>query len=449
MTLRQTNRWRGIVAVAFVSIGAGLLAKSPGLLLLAIAGVGYALYARVVPAPEAPTVELSRSVSDDEPASEEAVTVTLTVRNTGDTWLPDVRVVDGVPARLPVIAGTPRVATSLRPGGSTTIEYTVEARPGNHRFDPATIIVRNVAGSAERSTDVATSTVIDCFSQLSDVPVRDHTSAHPGPVPTTGDGRGIEFHRTREYQPGDPLDRIDWRQYARSGELTTIEFRPERAASVVIGIDVGTATAPSSPLAHPVTSDGLAKARAVANRMATSLTNRGHAVGLASLGHGQVFIPPTTGPDHLQQLHHAIDTDPAFGASAPSSGRAGADTDTGADVPRSSGAAVDRQATGDAARADGGRLASIHHRLRKQDQLLVISPLLDDQIVRTLLTVDGAEDRLLVLVPSVERTDGPGGRLVSLVRAVRIRTLQAAGIHVVDWETESSLVGALLAWIDR
>jgi uncharacterized protein (DUF58 family) len=49
-------------------------------------------------------------------------------------------------------------------------------------------------------------------------------------------GLGLEFYAIRDYQPGDPLRRIAWKQSARSGGLRTREFASPVATSVLVDI---------------------------------------------------------------------------------------------------------------------------------------------------------------------------------------------------------------------
>ncbi len=50
--------------------------------------------------------------------------------------------------------------------------------------------------------------------------------------------RGLEFGGLRQYLPGDEVRHIDWRVYARSGEVFTREFYPETSHLVSISVDV-------------------------------------------------------------------------------------------------------------------------------------------------------------------------------------------------------------------
>ena len=49
-------------------------------------------------------------------------------------------------------------------------------------------------------------------------------------------GLGLEFYAIREYQPGDPLRRIAWKQSARGGPLRTREFAEPVATAVLIDL---------------------------------------------------------------------------------------------------------------------------------------------------------------------------------------------------------------------
>ena len=51
-------------------------------------------------------------------------------------------------------------------------------------------------------------------------------------------GRGMEFHESRLYQPGDDIRAIDWRVTARSGKTHTKVYREERERPVLLWVDL-------------------------------------------------------------------------------------------------------------------------------------------------------------------------------------------------------------------
>jgi uncharacterized protein (DUF58 family) len=51
-------------------------------------------------------------------------------------------------------------------------------------------------------------------------------------------GRGMEFHESRLYQPGDDIRSIDWRVTARSGSTHTKVYQEERERPVLLWVDL-------------------------------------------------------------------------------------------------------------------------------------------------------------------------------------------------------------------
>ena len=52
-------------------------------------------------------------------------------------------------------------------------------------------------------------------------------------------GAGAELHQLRDYLPGDPLARIDWKASARSGGLITREYSEDQHLDVLVAVDAG------------------------------------------------------------------------------------------------------------------------------------------------------------------------------------------------------------------
>ena len=439
--ITETNRWRGAVAFTLFAGAIGVLAQRPAVLLLAIVGVGFAAYPRLLSPPN-PNLVVERAIDPETPERGEDVDVTVTVRNESDEWLPDLRIVDGVPPLLPVVDGSPRCATALEPGGETTVRYTVSAERGKHRFEPLIALVRDASGGRERRIETDDRTVIDCSHPVENTILRELTQWRTGTILTDDGGDGVEFHKTREYRPGDPANRVDWHRFARTRELTTVEFRQERAGSIVLCVD----PVSSGPQAGTdATRYAVACGFGAAGRLATALVGDDHGVGIATLDHSTHWCPPKVGSTHLSELHEMLDTHPGLSQSTEA-----AYVSDGGTPHRSDG--VESIASGDGFQAglsdSGGAegsvaanryAAELSARLDENTQVLVVSPLFDDSVVRTAVSLESAGHPVSVVSPDTTGRETVGHRLATVERTNRIRTLRRMGIPVVDWDVSEEL----------
>ena len=399
----RTGRWRGLLGVALVVLMAGALVRSTGATLMAAVLLGVAGYSRLF---EAPDIDLAiqRTLSPPDPRPGTETGVEVTVRNTGDRPLLDLRVVDAVPDSLTVVGGTPRHATALAAGESTTFEYTVPATAGEHVFDAAYVEVRDPSGERARTATVETApTTMDCDPRprADSVPLHPQETGLTGHVPTEQGGTGLEFHSVRGYRRGDPLSRVDWNRLARTGELATRQFREEHAATVVLLVDARPAAA-VAPGAGTLTA--LDRARIGAARLADSLLSDGDRVGLATIAPDPAWLAPGAGTVHRE--------------------RVGAALHPGEQPEEWSSFAPDRY------------VRQLRRRLPAASQLLCLSPLLDDEVATVLQHLHAHGHQVSLVSPDPTSRATLGARVARLERATRLGTLRDAGIRVVDWPAE-------------
>ena len=411
--VRETNRLRGIGGVALLAGGVGVLFNNPIVLLGGVVGVAFAAYARTASAPSL-DLDVTRELSDEEPLPGDDVHVRLTVENVGDATLPDLRIVDGVPEAVPVTDGSARLGTALRPGKSASLEYTIEAERGEHAFDPVLVVARDFSGAIETDVKLDCETTLTCVPKLGttvDVPLRAQTTQYTGRVTTDTGGSGVEFHATREYRPGDPLSRVDWNRMARTGELTTVEFREENAASVVLVID----TREDAYLARGEGErSSLQQSVDAAGKILTTLLDSGDRVGVASFGPETCWLAPGAGQDHQTRVRTLLATHPAF-----------------APVPSEH---VFYPTT---------RLKWLRKHLPASSQVLYFSPLCDDYGPEVARRLDAAGHLVTVVSPDPTSEETPGQRFARARRRHRIGHLRASGVRVVDWDTDEKLGTAL------
>lgn len=409
----ETNRWEGVTALALFAGGVGVLYTRPVVLLLAVVGGVYAAYARSGTAPEV-SLSAQREIDDHAPSPGDEVQVSVAVTNTGDRPLWDLRLVDDVPGALTVTGGSPRLATALRPGRTVHFSYTVTARRGVHAFDSIGVLARNLPGTHERRTAVRATGELVVFPALdvaSDVGLRAATSRFTGRVPTRTGGEGIEFFATREYRPGDSPSRVDWNRYAATRDLATLEFRRERAATVVLIVDVRAgvrrAPEPGAPSALDLSVDG-------AGEVFAALTEAGDRVGIAGFGPRAPWLAPGTGSDHRERARRLLATAEAFSPAPPADSY----------YPR-------RQ------------IATFRQRAPADAEFVVFSPVLDDYVGTVARRFQATGHPVTLVSPDPTATDDLVRRLAVVERRIRLDRLREARIRVVDWQPDEPLAVAL------
>jgi uncharacterized protein (DUF58 family) len=410
--VRSTGHWTGIGALALASLGVGVAAGAPGIALGGVVAVGYLAVAGTAP-PDPSAVAVERDVAET-PAPGERATVRVTVRNEGDGHLPDVRVVDGVPAALLVVDGSPRHATALAPGATDSFEYAVRARRGVHAFDPVTVRTRNPTDGAERATTVAVDTALDC--RLRPAPAGGRglggtAGRFVGTTPSTTGGPGVEFHSTRAYRRGDPARRVDWNRLARTGELTTVDYQEDRATTVVLVVDAR-ATARVAP--GPDGETALDRSVDAAGALAGDLLAAGNRVGLAAFCPAPLWVDPAATRTTEHRLLTLLTEHAAFAPATPDGEVYAADW-------------VDR----------------FRAWVEGPATVILCSPLVDDTAVALVDRLRRAGHPVTVCSPDATAADTVGHTVAGLERRVRLSALRADGTRVVDWDADATLSTAL------
>lgn len=415
----DTDRWLGLAGVTLLFVGLGIVLRQASLVLAGGVGIGYVVYAQYGEAPVA-TLHVERTLDDPTPEPGSEVRVTVTVRNTGDSSLADLRLVDGVPPALEVEEGPARLATALRPGASATFSYAVSATRGVHEWTPLRAVTRSPAGSRERETRYELATELRCAPELgtgADLPLRGLTTQYAGRVPTDVGGSGVEFYATREYRRGDPLKRIDWNRRARTGDLATLELREERAATVVLVID---AREDAYLAPDPQAENAVERGVDAAGQLFTALAQGGDRVGIASLAAGDCWLAPGAGSDHAIRARELLATHPSL-----------------APLP------------GDGLFYPSLWLRRLRRRLPSDAQVLLFSPLTDTYPTTVARRLDAYGHLVTIVSPDVTTNGTIGERVARLERANRIRALRGAGIRVVDWSDDplaTAVANARRAW---
>jgi uncharacterized repeat protein (TIGR01451 family) len=410
---RETRRWTGIAGIALLAGGIGIVTTSPALLLASAIGVGMLAVVRAAD-PTVPELAVERRFEPADPDPGEHCTVTVTVTNAGEQTIADLRLLDLVPEALAVVDGSPRAAVTLRPGEETELSYTLAMRRGYHEFEGLLGLTRGMTGAVELETMYDATDDIACTPHpepVDTLALRALTTPYAGRQTTDSGGAGIEFYSTREYLPGDPIRHIDWNRHARSGELATLEFRTERAASVVLVADVRAAAYVQGDEQHGSAADRGVDAL---GRLFGTLLDNGDQAGIATLGPECHWLPPRLGTDHRVRGRELLGEDPMLSPTA---------------TEESMYPAL--------------HVRRLRERLPADAQVIVATPLCDDDAAEIVRLLDAHGHDATVISPDPTRADTPGRRLARAERRLRMAALRHAGIRVVDWQAGESLDTAI------
>ncbi len=424
--MKSISRWNGALTGAMVLTVLGVLFGAEGLLLIALVALVVLGLARVS-LPPSDAYRIERTLSNTRPNPGEPVTVTLRITNESRTMLPDLRITDDLPESLTVVSGSSSVGTALPPGGETTHSYAFIAPRGEFTFGDITVRRRNLAstfGVADFVSPEGT-TQFTCETLIDSLPLRQQTIQFVGETPTNQGGAGVEFFSTREYRPGDPLNRIDWNQYARSGTLSTVDYRLERAVTVVFIIDDRSDGHIEAIGGGPNSFD--LTLYAAARGIVTSLED-GNETGIATLS-GE-WVDPGGGDTTRSQITDVLDTAEPLEESVLTV------EETGSDVTEPTDESTQ-------VAADGG--VELLHRLPKNGQVVICSPLVDDAIVEYVEQCSSYGHAVSVLSPDMTTGRGVstlsmGNRVGRIRRHQRINYLRGRNTAVADWNLREPLL---------
>lgn len=432
MTVERVGRFRIGFVAALVACGLAVAFGRPGLFALATVSLGFVLFSSLGGEP-AGEVTIERSLSPKQPRPGEPVAVTLAIRNAGEGTLPDVRIADEPPAGAVVVSGTPAVATAIRPGKEVVHSYEIVPPRGRHAFGEPTVRRRNAVGSirATESVEAAGAGSVTCETLLDSFPFRERTIRFVGRTPTEDGGSGVEFYTTREYRPGDPINRIDWHRLARTGELATVEYREERAVTTVFVVDDRSEVHRRGPRGGP---DSFDLSVYAASRGIVASLSEGNRTGFAALA-GEAAVKPGTGERVGERAEEALEglDRPAEEAVADGAGEGGS---AGGDAADDSGDDPSAAAL----------VADLVARLPADAQVVFCTPLADEGSVDVIRRLRSRGRAVTVVSPDMttatagtDASESLGARVAGLERGGRMAACRAHGATVVDWDLADPL----------
>ncbi|WP_226012817.1 DUF58 domain-containing protein [Halomicrobium salinisoli] len=432
MTLEAVSHRDVGLSVALVAGAAGVTTSQPVLLSAAAVGLVYAAYEAATPAPR-PDLTLERTLSTASPMPGERVEVTVAVTNDGAAPLHDVRLVDGVPSRLAVVEGSPRFGTALEPGERATFSYAVRARRGDHAFGETTVVCRSLSGDEEVRETVRADSELSCRVTVDEVSPGTQTLPYPGRNEADDPGEGVSFYGVREYESTDSMRRVDWKRFARTGELTAVQYEARRSAAVVVLVDARLefARTDRSPTATQF-------AKYAAERVGTALLDGDDRVGAALYDDG-AYLAPGTGRTQALRLRRLLIHE-AHPDAAPSDGAATAAGFDGRVFLY--GASGDGPSIGRGARRGPTDVPELHQRLPDRAQVLFCSPLLDDEAADVAAALSARDRDVTVVSPDLTSDETPGNAVERIERRERIDRVRRIG-RVVDWDVDAPLPRAI------
>jgi uncharacterized protein (DUF58 family) len=190
------------------------------------------------------------------------------------------------------------------PGAVSTDPYDiVPTRLGEKTWPVIDARLRGALGLAwwPRKLPVATQFTVGP-DLLGDVPDRE-ALAESGAANARARGTGGELLQLREYQPGDPLHRMDWKATARRGALITREYVEDQHLDIVIGLDCGRASRLEAGQL-----DRLGAFANVAARFAEHAILQDDSIGLVVFAERpQQVIAPSRGQSALIRMRRALE----------------------------------------------------------------------------------------------------------------------------------------------
>jgi uncharacterized protein (DUF58 family) len=135
-----------------------------------------------------------------------------------------------------------QVSAILQAGEDAVFKYTFQSERGSFAWETIRVTISDPFGLIETELDLPAEAKIQVrpeFNKFRPFPLRPQRTLHAaGSIPARLGGSGTDFWGVREYYPGDPLRRLDWRLTARHPhKFFTKEFEQEEIADIGLILD--------------------------------------------------------------------------------------------------------------------------------------------------------------------------------------------------------------------
>lgn len=238
----MNNRNLTIAVIIFGLFLAALLSRRGDLAFMTLPFLAY-LGAGIFGSPTAEKVRLraARSLNILHADGTATIQVTATVANEGLERAP-VQLSDPLKPGMEITEGKLQQWAILEPGEETQLKYTFRADRGGYNWDTLSVVVSDLFGLFGRELALPAEAEIHIQPKLRKFRpfrLRPNSTLHaPGSIPARFGGSGTDFWGVREYHPGDPLSRLDWRLVARHpNQFFTKEFEQEEIADIGLILD--------------------------------------------------------------------------------------------------------------------------------------------------------------------------------------------------------------------
>lgn len=405
--------WNFAVPVTITLSVIGLLSGTTEFFVATVIPLLIILISSFARQPERESLEITRKITQEAPAPGEEVEIDLIFKNNGKKTMNDVRIVDSVPDGLKVSDGSPRTSLALTPGSEKKISYNVVVRRGTHVFDDVKVEFRGSGPFGEGcEIEASGDSKIVCSTELGEAFLRDETEKQTGNLVTTEPGDGVEFHSLRDYKSSDPVSRVEWKHLAKTGELATKNFREEKSSQIIILVDARKVSDRKALKGHPT---GIDLSCYGAQIMFETLVKSNHRPGLAILGverddidsfeksSSMPFISPGTSREKMQRVKKAL---------------------------RESIKADKKEAS---------EISSIIYEILPPNaQVIIFSPLLDDELNSTVKLLEKQNFPTTVVSPDITYSETGKARHEKIKRDLRIKALRK-WTPVIDWDIKSPI----------
>ena len=343
------------------------------------------------------------------------IDVTLRIQNLSNlSRILEVR--DSVPEVMRVKKGANYALMELGGRRETELKYSLECPlRGFYTVGPVAVRVQDTFGLFHREKEIHLYDDFLVFPKMEDVKDAFVKSKVPkiftGAVNIRQPGEGSNFYNLREYVPGDPMRKVNWKAFARSGKMMVNDFERDAVSDIILIIDSRNVSETG-----PVSRNSLVYSTRAAASLAQYFLSRRDSVGLVIYGDEIVSVDRDTGKKQLYILLTKL-------AGAMARGNTPLKVVTNRIMPH----------------------------INKGSPIIILSPLEDDPTVVDAVRDFRARDfDVTLLSPSslefefdARRLDRTGYEVLKTERDILISELRGLGANVMDWEPDMLLSTAL------